>query len=490
MRGTEPYLNYSNSASAVHIEFAGTLRQQLNDYFTDIKELVITGRLNADDVVTYRQIEGLEYLNLLDVEIVDGVQSHYSRFDAMKTKHNELSKFMFRNMTQLEHLVLPSGITTIDHEAFICCESLVSIFIPKNVSSIGGEYAHNPFALCKSLEIVNVSPDNNHYSDIEGILTNKEKTTLLAYPHKYDLEVVMIPEGIDVLGKSCFAQNKNMSSLDIPNSIRVIGEYAFGGCSNMSSITIPESVAEIGDGAFMDCYNLTEIVIPQSVTKIEPRTFCSCVGLTSVSIPASVTEIQYDAFQGCKSLKLVVIPNGVSEIAHSSFANCENLTSINIPDSVTRIIDSAFSGCKSLATISIPDSVTAMEDFVFLNCSHLQDVEIGAGVKEIGWSCFEGCTSLPSITIPDNVSSIGSDAFSGCTNLKNVTLGAGIKGVYRGAFDKCECLHNIYLHADTPPELEDKSFYRGDVRLHLPKAKMVDYMVHPDWQGFKEYVAF
>ena len=107
MREIQPYLNYSTSASVVHIEVAGTLRQQLNDNFTDIKELIITGRLNADDVVTFRQIEGLEYLNLLDVEIVDGVQSHYSRFDAMKTKHNELSKFMFRNMKQLEHLVLP-----------------------------------------------------------------------------------------------------------------------------------------------------------------------------------------------------------------------------------------------------------------------------------------------------------------------------------------------------------------------------------------------
>ncbi|MEE5993784.1 MAG: leucine-rich repeat protein, partial [Oscillospiraceae bacterium] len=122
------------------------------------------------------------------------------------------------------------------------------------------------------------SKQNPDYTSIDGILYDKEGTTLICCP----------------AGKS---------SITIPDSVTTIGSSAFSGCTSLTSVTIPDSVTTIGEFAFSECTRLTSVTIPDSVTTIEAGAFSGCTSLTSVTIPDSVTTIGNDAFYGCTNLK-------------------------------------------------------------------------------------------------------------------------------------------------------------------------------------------
>lgn len=69
---------------------------------------------------------------------------------------------------------LPACISEIPAFSFYRCNSLSSVTIPKSVTSIG----YQTFGECSSLTSINVSEDNLYYSSENGVLFNKNKSTL------------------------------------------------------------------------------------------------------------------------------------------------------------------------------------------------------------------------------------------------------------------------------------------------------------------------
>ena len=220
---------------------------------------------------------------------------------------------------------------------------LTSVTIPDSVISIGAIAFYD----CMALTEIKVSANNQHFTDIDGVLFNKTTTELIQYP-----------PGI-------------MGSYIIPNSVTSIGDNAFWHRAKLTEIIIPNSVASIGEGAFARCVELTEIIIPDSVTSIGGSAFWECTALASLTIPNSVKSIGEWAFSGCTGLTEIVIPDSVTSIGELTFANCMGLTEIIIPDSVTSIGNWAFEGCIGLTSIVIPDSVTDIGDRAFQGCPDL-----------------------------------------------------------------------------------------------------------------------
>lgn len=75
----------------------------------------------------------------------------------------------------------------------------------------------------------------------------------------YDLNEVVIPEGVTHLDNGAFAFCCSLTSITIPDSVTSIGEYAFYDCDALKRITIPKSVMSIKYSAFAGCYNLIDI---------------------------------------------------------------------------------------------------------------------------------------------------------------------------------------------------------------------------------------
>ena len=235
-----------------------------------------------------------------------------------------IADWTFRGCSSLTSVTIPESVTSIGNDAFCDCSSLMSVTIPEDVTSIGG----GAFNGCSSLSDITVASGNAKYASVDGVLFNKECTTLLRYPAGHDSAVYQISEGV--------------TSID---------NGAFYGCSGLTSVTIPEGVTSIADWTFCGCSSLTSVTIPESVTSIDNVAFCGCSSLTSVTIPEGVTSIGSYAFEACSSLTSVAIPESVTSIGEYDFFGCSSLTSVTIPESVTSIGEGAFADCSSLKDV-------------------------------------------------------------------------------------------------------------------------------------------
>lgn len=134
----------------------------------------------------------------------------------------------------LESITLPEGVTTIGKEAFSTCDVLTEVTLPSTVTSISGE----AFKFCSSLGHVNVAEGNTNYSAIDGMLLNKNKTTLVLFPPaKANDQFTLLPPSITALGDYSFYTCTNLKNVVIPNKVTSIGERTFGMCSNLNTIT-------------------------------------------------------------------------------------------------------------------------------------------------------------------------------------------------------------------------------------------------------------
>ena len=314
------------------------------------------------------------------------LNTNYSSYSSVKVIMpdgvTKIGNYAFNFCSSLTSIVIPNSVTSIGSSAFPYT-GLTSITIPSSVTSIGSV----AFAACSKLTSINVNSGNSKYISIDGILFDKNKTTLIRYPEAKTGTTYTIPNSVTSIRSFAFNGCSKLTSITIPNSVTSIGSSAFYGCSALTSITIPNSVTSIGDLAFNNCSKLTSITIPNSVTSIGDLAFKACSKLTSINVNSGNTK--YTSIDGILFDK--------NKTALISYPEGKTGTTYTIPSSVTNIIGSAFSN-TGLTSITIPSSVTS-----------------------IGISAFAN-TGLTSITIPSSVTSIGIYAFSYCKNLTKVTF--------------------------------------------------------------------
>ncbi len=297
--------------------------------------------------------------------------------------------------------------------------TLSSVTIPATITNIGEAV----FDYCESLATITVDSNNPAYSSLNGVLFDKNQTTLIEYPAG--------PVG----------------SYTIPGTVARIGADAFANCQGLTSITIPGSVSNIGVGAFENCYDLADLMIGAGVTTIESNAFEDCYRLVNLTLPASVTNIEEAAFEYCLDLTSIVIPDSISNIQDEAFELCSSLTSVTIPDTVTNIGVGAFGFCSSLTGIKIPASVITIGPYAFYECADLASVTIPGSVTSLGNDAFSDCYDLTSVTIPDSVVNIGAEAFSDCSTLPKVTIPGSVTNIGNDAFSYDVTLTAITVNA-------------------------------------------
>ncbi len=400
-----------------------------------------------------------------------------------------IGSWAFRYCDSLTSLTIPDSVTTIGKGAFDSCDSLLTVIIPDSVTTIG-DYA---FSDGYSLTAITVAEGNANYRDIDGVLFNKDTTTLMQYPAgKMDISY-MIPDSVTTIGADAFRCCGSLTAVTIPDGVTTIGESAFNWCTSLTAVTIPNSVTTIGDYAFCSCYSLMSVTIPDGITTIGRDIFGSCVSLKSVIIPDSVTTIGNGAFSYCDSLESVTISNNVTTIDKFAFEHCVSLTSVTIPDSVNTIGHAAFLSCSSLTSVTIPDSVTTIEDWAFGHCDSLTAIQvlpdnsqyssengvlfnedkttliqypggksgeytIPDSVTTIRDNAFNSCYALTSVVIPDSVTVIENSAFCECTSLTSVTIPDSVIIIEDDVFYGCTSLTTVDI-PDSVTTIEDSAFY-------------------------------
>lgn len=384
----------------------------------------------------------------------------------------------FQNEDSITEVTIPDGITSISTNAFYSCDSLVSVYIGSGVS---GLISGSTF-MGELLSSITVSSDNMTYSSENGVLFNKNRTTIYKYPPSKAGDSYVIPNTVTLLEASSFWNTKLLTSITIPDSVTTISQGAFVGSSSMTSITFPASIANIGDQVFWFASSLSSAYFSGNAPTVGASIFSNTApgfkiyyyentsgwttptwnGYTTeaiaeedpgdiysytvsdnevtitgysgaggnITIPdtlegypvTSIGETAFGLIFGCKNPEItgVVIPDSVTSIGSSAFMSCENLTSVNMGSGITIIGSSAFEG-TSITNINIPDSVVSIRDSAFYRTS-LSTVVIPDGVVDIGVNAFSSIEELTSVFIGSGVTNIGGTVFFGCESLSQINV--------------------------------------------------------------------
>lgn len=135
----------------------------------------------------------------------------------------------FEGNHSLAELTLSEGLVSIGIGAFWDCSGLLSVNIPSTVTFIGS----GAFRYCGSS--ITVNSDNQNYSNLDGVLFNKNQTILIQIP----------------ISKA--------GSYSIPSTVKYVQAEAFAKDTLLNSVIIPESVSNISTQAFYYCKRLTSV---------------------------------------------------------------------------------------------------------------------------------------------------------------------------------------------------------------------------------------
>lgn len=379
----------------------------------------------------------------------------------------------FGNCINLEEVTFKNTGITVDDGAFRGCSNLKCIVIGTETYTLSGiSYDEDTPYLIRQ---INDQVISDFY--ISG-------RTLISYMGKE--ERVTVPDGVEIIGESCFEGNEKLVRVIMSDSVREIHENAFRNCVCMQSIVMSQSVTRICGRAFENCRKLIRFTVPSGLENVGFAAFRGCTSLeidgfekgTPAAEPAkasvygeddiaaysfcsddTVTELVFDkacvigryAFSACSNLKTVVVNNSRCVIERNAFEKCPSLCEIKVL--AGRIEKGAFSFCRSLENAEIR-GVSKLEDETFAGCSSLKEIKLSQEITEIGRRCFDECTALETVDL-SNIRIIGERAFERCDSLREISLAAAAVGYH--AFADCSELKTISLDAKT--SLQSGAFF-------------------------------
>lgn len=232
-------------------------------------------------------------------------------------------------------------VTGIGERAFSENSTAKKITIPDTITDIN-EYA---FFGCSALMAISVDTDNTSFTSDDGILYNKDKTQILAYPIGKEATEYTISDSVTKIGSCAFAMSTILQKINIPASVTEISEWAFAYCTQIKSFTLPEGITSIPKYAFVYDNVLESINIPKSVKSIGYGAFGCCVSLKEITLPDGIDDIQDFAFSECSAIKEVNLPTDLKSIGSGAFSSCTALTKATVNGEATTIGEYAF-GCS------------------------------------------------------------------------------------------------------------------------------------------------
>ena len=173
--------------------------------------------------------------------------------ERVKMPLKTIGKEAFRGCEKLTNLLLGSALETIGEGAFMKCSSLQNLEIPAGVTSIG----EGVFDECGKLANIAVNSANQYYTSSNGVLYNKNRTTLFVYPNMRG-DSYSVPNGVKRIENGAFYYCTNLKLIVLPDGLESIGDYAFDFCTGLKSLTLPASLKSIGLGIVDHCGNTLE----------------------------------------------------------------------------------------------------------------------------------------------------------------------------------------------------------------------------------------
>lgn len=353
-----------------------------------------------------------------------------------------------------------TALKNIGENAFIDCTELVSMKLPKSVTSLPDQC----FSGCNSLSTLQLKSER--VVSLGNLVFGK---TISSYLH------ILVPEKSVDNYRSSYKKaldktygngttNKVLGIIDskteylkgvkyeLTSEGRVLKEVSndFSG-----ELTVLEDTIRIEKDTFKNCSNLTKLVIPEGCKlELGDRCFKDCKNLTQIELYGDIPQWGDEVFMGCTSLSSIIIGYSTSEIPRigtCAFKDCTGLsdiTAINIAAHVNTIGEEAFMNCTNLPAMGFTINSTngdartylqEIEDYAFANCQSLTTLLTTnfSGLQKLGNYVFKGCSSLKQPSLSKSLTSVGKGCFMDCSNLLYVSFYGAVEEYPEDCFRNC-----------------------------------------------------
>lgn len=417
--------------------------------------------------------------SLKEIVVASG-NALYTSEDGVMYNKNKTKLYMYPKGRQ-GFYTMPDNITAIRTEVFVNCKGLTGISVGKQVNKI------LDFTGCENLEDVQMAESCKSYSSSDGMIFDKEKTTLLfCAPGKQG--ACIVPDTVEEVKLNCFKECKKITSLSINTKVLDIG---LQDCDSLESLNLGKNVTDDEDlwqyfrGKSLKTINVDEenadfsskggilynkkktqliacpsgttgkVTIPNTVKTLRTYSFADCTEVTAVTFSTKLTKVGVKAFSGCTGLTSVSLPSKTKDIMDGAFDYCTNLKKIVIPAKVATIDWTLFRCCKSLKNIKVAskNEKYCSVDGIVYNKKKTEVVFCGEGksgkitmpstVTTIGESAYYYCTKITGITFSKKVNQIKPAAFWGCSGLTSISLPSKLTYVESGTFNACYKLKKV-----------------------------------------------
>ena len=240
-----------------------------------------------------------------------------------------------------------------------------------------------------------------------------------AFQYCYNMKSITIPEGVKTIGENAFSENgtwnDGLKMITLPSSLDSIGNYAFNYCSNLSSIISKiQNPFAISETVFRSSTSATLYVPIGSATAYQQTSgWNNFVEIVEGELKETTYEgLNYTYVEG-KGIATVV---GRADTEMRKISIPATILVDNVNYSVKAIGQSAFYN-NYVDTLIIADGVETIGKNAFQYCYNLKNVELPSTIKIIADQAFNNCDALKRIELPSSLDSIGYDAFYSCDNL-------------------------------------------------------------------------
>lgn len=417
--------------------------------FANLSNIKKVSLLNAKTIKIY----AFSYMNALQtVELNEGLEV--------------LEKDSFFVLSNLFALNLPSTLKVYDSALYET--QILSLHLPKSLE----EYTNNNENIY--LESITVDQDNEFFTSIDGVLYNKDCSTLITYPANKQGDTFKLLDSVKTVGYCAFKHTElstidlnkveviedqgfnysHLTSLTLPSTIRKIGLSGFGN-GKFEKITFPEALTNsktlsLGRFVFSSNNKLTEIVVPAYVENIPEYFVASCEEITSIKLLGSVSFLGQRAFAGTKVKELDITFKDSATIGDYIFITCEKIETLNVHfesgvvnyptftnvgfgkectpmiicdnEEIATILKEKWGEYKSFINTT-KESPYVIENNTLVRFNGTEtdvDITIPNGVTRIAKGAFSNNNYLHSVTFPESIVAIETDILKGCDNLRYV----------------------------------------------------------------------
>ena len=452
----------------VHLDEAGMLEAKLNEAKKDpakIKNLKISGKINAMDFYCMRSMPMLQHVNLIETT----VEPCYA-FEATIQYNGE--KFQCRyNWSFAEYMNCP----------FIAVRGVMPSTLEEAIRQLEEQYP--------GYEVL-----SGEWTPIWRTQYNANEIPAEIFQKSYYLTNISFPQALEIIGKGAFARRTCLTgSIILPDSIKKIEDEAFSGCSNVTYFSLPNQLETIGAYAFANCSSWNgQLDLPSSVTTIGGSAFELCSALTgSLVLPESLISLGDGAFYGCSGFSGgLTIPLSITSVENGTFKDCRGLNgTLVLHDGIKSLGDGAFSGCSFQGELQLPTDITKIPEWCFNSNNFSYIKEFPEGLLEIGDYAFcYNSRLMGHIELPKSLVKLGDSAFEMCSNLEGVTIPKDLAIIRPRVFYECYGINTFICEADEPPFVQPgglDGIPKDNFVLEVPEKSINRYQSDPDWGEFK-----